>query len=303
MEGLLFKGGSLKLPPQNGVDIRATQTSSENSVACFHCSTLLHILQCLSLPVQSRSFSPWIAGFKLLPSAPHSYFFPLTSESASWKPKHQFQERKEKKISKENTLNEQSKLLFSEQRRENVKCNELAPIVHCPYCDTQIWEALYLKTYNFSPYCSVQLLSRIWLFVTPRTAACQASLSITNSRSLLKLMSIEWVTPSNHLILCHPLLLLPSIFPSIRTFSHESVLRIRRPKYWSSSFCISPSSEYSGLIPFRMDWLDLLAVQGALKSLLQHQVQKHMVITLKYFCSFQQTDPYQWHHSLVTANC
>ena len=97
-------------------------------------------------------------------------------------------------------------------------------------------------------------------FVTPRTAACQVSLSITNSRSLLKLMSIESVMPSNHLFPCHPLLLLPSIFPSIRVFSNESVLHIRWPKYWSFSFSISPSNEYSGLISFRMDWLDLLAV-------------------------------------------
>ena len=114
---------------------------------------------------------------------------------------------------------------------------------------------------------SVQSLSHVQLFVTPWAAARQASLSITNSRSLLKLMSIEWVMPSNHLILCHPLLL-SSIFPSTRVFSNESVLRIRWPKYWSFSFSISPSSEYSGLIFFRMDWLDLLAVQGTLKSLL-----------------------------------
>ena len=119
-------------------------------------------------------------------------------------------------------------------------------------------------------FSSVQSLSRVRLFATPWTAACQASLSITNSRSLLRLMSIESVMSSNHLILCHPLLLLPSIFPSIRVFSNESVLRIRWPKYWNFSFNISPSNEYSGLISFRMDWLDLLAVQGTLKSLLQH---------------------------------
>ena len=108
---------------------------------------------------------------------------------------------------------------------------------------------------------SVQLLSHVQLFVTPWTAAHQAALSITNSRSLLKLMSIELVMPSNHLILCHPLLLPPSIFPSIRVFSNESALCIRSPKYWSFSFNISPSNEHSGLIFFRMDWLDLLAVQ------------------------------------------
>ena len=112
---------------------------------------------------------------------------------------------------------------------------------------------------------SVQLFSCVRLFATPWTAACQASRSITNSQSLLKLMSFESVMPSNHLILCHPLLILPSIFPSIRVFLNESVLHIRWPKYWSLSFSISPSSEYSGLISFRMDWLDLLAVQGTLK--------------------------------------
>ena len=105
---------------------------------------------------------------------------------------------------------------------------------------------------------------------TPWTAACQASLSITNSQSLLKLISITLLMPSNHLIVCHPLLLPPAIFPSIRVFSNESVLCIRWPKYWRFSFSISPSNEYSGLISFRMDWLDLLAVQGTLKSLLQH---------------------------------
>ena len=116
---------------------------------------------------------------------------------------------------------------------------------------------------------SVQSLSRVWLFSNPWTAACQASLSITNSCSLLKLMSIESVMPSSHLIHCHPLLL-PSIFPSIWVFSNESALRIRWPKYWSFSFNISPSNEYSGLIFFRMDWLDLLALQDTFKNLLQH---------------------------------
>ena len=119
-------------------------------------------------------------------------------------------------------------------------------------------------------FSSVQSLSHVLLFVTPWTAACQASLSITNSQSLLKLMSIEPVMPSNHVILCHPLLLSPSIFPSIRVFSNESVLCIRWPKYWIFRFNISPSNEYYGLISFRIDWVDLLAVQGTLKSLLQH---------------------------------
>ena len=117
-------------------------------------------------------------------------------------------------------------------------------------------------------HCSVQSLNCVWLFVAPWTAACQASLSITNSQGLLKLMSIESVIPSNHLILCCPLLLLPSIFPNIRVFSNESALCIRWPKYWSFNFSISPSNEYSGLISFRIDWFDLLAVQGTLKSLL-----------------------------------
>ena len=126
--------------------------------------------------------------------------------------------------------------------------------------------------------CSVQLFSRVRLFVTPWTAACQASLSITNSWSLLKLMSIESVMPSNHLILCHHLLLPPSIFPIIRVFVNESVLCIRWSKYWSFSFSISPSNEYSGLISFRMDWLDLLAAQGTLKSLLQHHSSKASII-------------------------
>ena len=122
----------------------------------------------------------------------------------------------------------------------------------------------------YSILVSVQLLSRVWLFATPWTAARQASLSITNSWSLLKLMSIDSVIPSNHLILCHPLLLLPSIFPSIRVFSNESALPIRWPVYWSFSFSISPSNEHSGLMSFRMDWLDIFAVQETLKSLLQH---------------------------------
>ena len=125
---------------------------------------------------------------------------------------------------------------------------------------------------------SVQLLSCVQLFVTSLTAARQASLSITNSQSLLKLMFIKSVMPSNHLILWRPLLLLPSIFPSIRVFSKESVLHIRWPKYWSFIFNISPSNEYSGLISFRIDWLDLLAVQGTLKSLLQHHSSKASIL-------------------------
>ena len=121
----------------------------------------------------------------------------------------------------------------------------------------------------------VQLLSRVCLFVTPWTAACQPSLSFTISWSLLKLMSVELVMPLNHLLLCHPLLLLPSIFPSIRVFSNELALRIWWPKGWSFSFSINPSNEYSGLISFRIDQVDLLAVQGTLKSLFQPTVRKH----------------------------
>ena len=129
-----------------------------------------------------------------------------------------------------------------------------------------------------SSISSVQLFSRVRLFVTPWTAARQASLSITNSQSLLKFMSIESVMPSNHLSLCCPLLLLASIFPSIKVFSNESAFHIRLPKYWSFSFSISPSNEYSGLISFRMDWLDLLVIQGTLKSLLQHRSSKASVL-------------------------
>ena len=140
------------------------------------------------------------------------------------------------------------------------------------YTISQTSEGLKVHTV-LSQFSSVQLFRCVWLFVTPWTGAHQASLSINNSWSLLKLMSIELVMSSNHLILCHPLLLLPSIFSS-RVFSNESVLRIRWPKYWSFNFSISPSTEYSGLISFKMDWLDLLAVQGALNSLLQHHSSK-----------------------------
>ena len=139
---------------------------------------------------------------------------------------------------------------------------------------------------------SVQSLRLIPLFVTPWTAVCQASLSITSSRSLLKFMSIESVMPSNHFIFCHPLLLLPSIFSSIKVFSKESVLCIRWPKYWSFSFSISPSNEYSGLISFRMDWLDLLVVQGTLKSLLQHHSSKMSILWSSAFFIVQLSHPY-----------
>ena len=139
---------------------------------------------------------------------------------------------------------------------------------------------------------SVQWLSHVWHFVIPWTAACQASLSITNSWSLLKLMSIESVMPSNHLIICCPLCLPPSIFPSIRIFSSESVLLIRWPVYWSFNFSISPSNEYSGLISFRMNWLDLLAVQRTLKNLLQHHSSKASILQHSAFFMVQLSYPY-----------
>ena len=140
--------------------------------------------------------------------------------------------------------------------------------------------------------CSVQSFSCVRLFAIPWTAARQTSLSITNSQSLLKLMSIESVMPSNHLILCHPLLLLPSAFPSIRVFSNESVLHIRWPKYWSFSFSISTSKEHPGLISFRMDWFDLVAVQGTLKSLLQHHSSKASILQCSAFFIVQLLHPY-----------
>ena len=139
---------------------------------------------------------------------------------------------------------------------------------------------------------SVQSLSRVWLFVTPWITACQASLSITNCWSLPKPMSIKSVMPSNHLILCCPLLLLPSIFPSIRVFSNESALHIRWPKYWSFSFNMSPSNEHPGLISFGMDWLDLLAVQGTLKSLLQHHSSEASILRRSAFFIVQLSHPY-----------
>ena len=140
---------------------------------------------------------------------------------------------------------------------------------------------------------SVQSLTRVRLFATPWTAACQASLSITNSQSLFKLMSISLVMPSNHLIICHPLLLPPLIFPSIRVFSHESALHSRRPKYWSFSFSISPSNDYSELISFRMDWLDRLAVRGTLKSVLQHHSSKASILRCSAFVIVQLSHPYK----------
>ena len=155
------------------------------------------------------------------------------------------------------------------------------------WMETQVSIAIYN-----SSVVAVQLLSCVWLFVTPWTAACLASLSSTISQSLLKLMPIKSVMPSNHLILCHPLLLPPSIFPSIRVFSNELALCIRWPKYWSFSFSINPSNEYSGLISFRIDWFDLLAVYGTLKSLLQHHNLKVSVLQCSAFFMVQLSHPY-----------
>ena len=151
-------------------------------------------------------------------------------------------------------------------------------------------------------FSSVQLLSRVWLsFATAWTAPCQASLSITNSQSLHKLMSIESVMPSNHIIPCHPLVLLPSNFPTARVFTNESALHIRWPKYWSFSFSISPSNEYSGLAFFSKDWLDLLAVKGTLKSLLQHNNWKALILCHSSYFIVQLSHPYmttEKNHSL-----
>jgi len=156
--------------------------------------------------------------------------------------------------------------------------------------------------YRSVQFSSVQLLSCIRLFATPWTAVCQASLSITNSWSLLKLMSITLEMPCNHLILCRPLLLPPSIFPTIRVFSSDLVLRTRWSKYWSFSFIISPSNEYSGWISFRMDWLDLLAVQGTLKSLLQHCSSKASNLWCSAFFIVQLSHPYMTTGKTITLS-
>ena len=149
-----------------------------------------------------------------------------------------------------------------------------------------------LLRHCLAQFSSIQSLSRVWLFATPWIAARQDSLSITNSRSLLKLMPIKSVMQSSHLILCCPLLLLPPICPSIRVFSKESTLYMRWPKYWSFSFSVSPSNEHPGLISFRMDWLDLLAVQGTLKSLLQHHSSKASILRCSAFLTVQLSHPY-----------
>ena len=158
------------------------------------------------------------------------------------------------------------------------------------------------KNKQTTQFSSVQSLSRVRLFATTWTAACQASLSITNSQSLPKLMSIESVMSSNQLILCCPLLLLSSIFPSIRVCSNESVIHIRWPKYWSFSFNICPSNEHSGLISFRMDWLDLLAVQGTLKSLLQHHSSKASILRHLAFFTVQLSHPHMTTGKTIALN-
>ena len=166
-------------------------------------------------------------------------------------------------------------------------------LLYCYYCLRWNW-FIYFCMYNVfhTKFSSVQLLSHVQFFATPWTSARQASLSITNSQSLLKLLSIELVMPSNRLILCRPLLLLPSVFPSVRVFSDESVLHVKWPKYWRFSFSISPSNEYSGLISFRIDWLDLLAVQGTLKSLLQYHSSKESILWPSAFFIIQLSHPY-----------
>ena len=162
----------------------------------------------------------------------------------------------------------------------------------CSICLHTNLTCIHIFGNHLKVYCSIQSLSHVRLFVTPWTAIRQVSQSITNSQSLLKLMSIESVMPSNHLILCRPLLLPSSIFPSIRVFSNESALCIRWPKYWSFSFNISPSIEHSGLISFRMDWFDLLAVQGTLKSLLQRHSSKASILRCSAVFIVQLSHPY-----------
>ena len=171
-------------------------------------------------------------------------------------------------------------------RHFEIDCVQFVFVKKLFYIQQHILQLVYLHL------SSVQLSCLVQLFVTPWTTAFQASLSITNSQSLLKLMSIESVMPSNHLILCRPFLLPPSIFPSIRVFWNESVLHIRWPKYWSFSFSISPSNEYSGLTSFRMDWLDLLVVQGTLKGLLQHHSSKASILQHSAFFMAQLSRAY-----------
>ena len=198
--------------------------------------------------------------------------------------------------------------LFMSERQQSITTSNMTvgvqvippekmPFGYFNYLELQALEKQQIQGRGFfwTPlqFSSVQSFSRVQLFVTPWTAACQASLSITNSQSPPKTMSIELVMPSKYLILCCPRLLLPSIFPSTRVFSNESALRIRWPKYWSFSFIISPSNEYSALISFKMDWLDLLAVQGTLKSLLQYHSSKASNLQHSaFFIVHSQSHPY-----------
>ena len=180
----------------------------------------------------------------------------------------------------------------------NPGTENISPALASRFFTSQPWEKPYaykkctLKLFKFYQISPVQSLSQVQLFVTPGTAVRQASLSITNCRSLPKPMAIELVMPSNHVILCCPLLLPPSIFPSIRVFSNEPAHCIRYPNYWSFSFNISPSNEHPGLISFRMDWLDLLAVQGTIKSLLQHHSSKASILWCSAFFTVQLSHPY-----------
>ena len=168
----------------------------------------------------------------------------------------------------------------------------LPKIVWCSISLSFSLSFIFLWLYINNPFSSVQSLSRVWLLATPWIAARQASLPITNSRRLLKLMPIKSVMPSSHLILCRPLLLLPPIPSSITVFSNESTLPMRWPKYWSFSFSISPSNEHPALISFKMDWLDLLAGQGTLKSLLQHHSSKASIFRVSAFFTVQLSHPY-----------
>ena len=182
-------------------------------------------------------------------------------------------------------------LFFHHMLLSEFQVKEITNILFSIRCFSQGFET-HLCCFIYQPSVSVQFLSCVLLFASPWSAACQASLSISNSRSLPKLMSIESVMSSNHLILCHPTLPLPSILPQIRVFSNESVLCITWPKYWSFSFNISPSNEHPGLISFRMDWLDLLVVQGTLKSLLQHHSSKASILWHSGFFILQLSYPY-----------
>ena len=187
-------------------------------------------------------------------------------------------------------------ILLGHKKQQNwVICSDADEprVCHTEWSKSEKISCINAHIWNPQKWCSsVQSLSRVRLYAPPLPAAHQSSQSVTNSQSLYKLVSIKSVMPSNHLLLCHPLLLLPSVFPSIRVSSNESVLCIRWPKYWSFSFNISPSSEYSGLISFRMDWLNLLAVQGTLKSLLQHHSSKASILWCSAFFMVQLSHPY-----------